>query len=349
MFFFGCFFCVYAQQFEVNGRVNFSVPGKPVVSTYFNAVIEGAKWNIKLTQDTKKLYDYEEISFDGEYSYNVSSIKSNIEERRQHGEKVGDNVATAWVSKEPFFRSIFVHEAGPVWLAYASGHFFSTFTNHVIEPIIAYNCEPIPSADSTLVKQKVEWSSFQDFPYLPRSALFLDNGSLLTEPLRKRQPPYDKGFTNVIFHVLETTNFYGMILPIKVAVDVFCPLKTGLGLLCSYEISDVKVNVESNNFSFKPSIPGLTYVTDGRFVSEAGLIAYPIKTNWLSETEVRSFPQFANGKAVASVIERNIPVPPTSPTVLWIIRCFLILTILVSPILIWYSLNKTNKTKKINP
>jgi len=328
----------HAQQFEVDGQISFST-GDIRSRTYFRAVVNDQKWYINLTEDSKTNYDYKEISFDGKYCYCFTSLKSYVEEHQKRGEKVGANIATGWIVKESFYRSIFAHEAGPIWLAYASRYFFNNLTNKLIEPVISLNCEripPSPSSPSTLAKQRIDWDLEQNFPYLPKTIVFYDDGVRIAAPFRKRQPPFDNGFTNIVFRVLESTNLSGMVLPTVVTLNVACPRQGELGLLYSYRISNVNILTKSIENSFVPVIPGQTHVTDGRFRSEAGLISYEIETNWLSEGEVRSFPQFGKGKIVTSIIKQNAPVKLENGKI-WLIRIFFIISVLSATILIWRS------------
>jgi hypothetical protein len=333
----------YSQQFEVDGQIYvFKSYGNSSI-TYFNAIVKDQNWYIKLTQDTKNVYDYQEISYDGKYCYDLSNMKWIIEERQKNGKAVGNNVATGWIVRDTFFRSVFAHEAGPIWLAYGSKYFFKNLTNNIIEPIIAYNSEPIVSATTKLTKQKIDLNLCQDFPGLPTKIIFHDMGIELTEPITKRDPPYDKGFTNVVFDVLATTNYSGMILPTDVKVDVFCPSETGLNLTYSYRISKVNIKLPPTDFSFKPTIPGLTHITDGRFAAEAGLISFNVKSNWPSETEVHSLPQFAHGKSVESLIERNAPIQVSNGKIRTV-RALFILACLSSIVMLWYFTAKSKQT-----
>lgn len=287
------------QPYEVQGIVSFEsdrAPHEPLVS--FTLTVNGRAWFVRTTTPDKRLSDYEEAYFDGTNVFHLSSMATAVKNMRANGEEAGANVANAAVDNTAFLHSAFAHYIAPACFAYASGAYLDGVTDQMVEPIWYWPLSTGVYSLENRVTVKAQVERHPTAPRLPTRVVFFDEGLKRhpswksAKPVR-RQPPYDRGFTNAIYSAGTFTNLGGVALPTSAVLEVFAPKDevfsqqqpgTNPSDLLShsrYRITLTNATLRVTQALTPPKFPGVTYVSDSRFVGEAGVGTYFSATNFL--------------------------------------------------------------------
>ena len=338
------------QQYEVQGLLSFESerqPPEPMV--FFTLTVNGNTWFVRTTKPEKRTSDYHEAWFDGTNLYHVCSIATAVQTMRSRGTNVGANTATAWVHRTRFLHDSFAHYIAPLCFAYASTSYLNALTNNMVEPIWewplstgSYSALNPITVKSIITRHPVE-------PYLPTQAVFFDDG-LVRHPAwpsvraTKRKPPYGDGFTNAVFSVGSFTNVGGYALPNTAVLEVFAPKDrifspTQLGTNASdliahshYRITLTNATVQRTLPSTQPALPGLTSISDSRFVGRAGYVSYFSASNFPAEQNITNSAEFKELEmAFASEGAR------TPARFAWPVRVVLLLVLLCFAVVFYYN------------
>jgi hypothetical protein len=302
---------LYAQQFEISGTVGFTQfkpdTGEKISYTTadFRISVRDGNWFVRIKVNAEGAYDYQEASYDSTNLYYVGSMEQILKNKRAEGIAVGQNIATGWIYKRPILHTTFAHEVGIIWLAYASAYYFQALTNDMAEPVISIGVSSGVYNEQHDYKQRVEWSTFEGKLNLPRKAVYFEDGVRRPlQPLLSRTKtelhypsPYDRGYTNAIFRVLQTTNLEGFTVPVVAELETFVPLSGGrkatdLAKINHYYLIGTNFAPRGAMAGMQPKLPGVTAVSDARFLEKAGVFSYLRETGWLSEREAMETPSF---------------------------------------------------------
>ena len=183
--------------------------------------------------------------------------------------------------------------------------------------------------------QQTHWSRRERRPGVPASAVYLDDGIAgLRGGAPVRWPsPLDVGFTNAVYHTLEFTNVGGLALTMRATLDTFSPQLGDPGprvvRRCRYEIAATNLTTQFLHAgSFKPELPGKTYMNDMRFSTPGNDLHvnyYVSDGQWLGDAEVKQLPEFAVavGRASRTGFASNRPGNRLSRPVVWAIFALL--------------------------
>lgn len=154
--------------------------------------------------------------------------------------------------------------------------------------------------------------------------------SWTTEPaLQHYPPPFNKGFTNGVYEVIETGKIKEQHVPTSYQYSQLAPRPTGSTSADTYlrGLFKVKATLLAPSphaiTNFEPHIPNTAQVNDRRFELDKKPVfsfTYTVTNRWLTDEETRQLPQYARQLEVqTALIEENklaIPVPETqqSPT-----------------------------------
>ncbi len=139
--------------------------------------------------------DYCEVAYDGKNSYYLNNMSSLVHRTRSNG-----NVATAIIRTSEVPQFFFADAAGPLWLAYASKCFFARIKPGDLVPPAA--CNGIWYGNALTPDMFVEFQSYfekrgdgavESVVYRHPGQNMIANTAL--------PPPYNNGFTNVVFRV----------------------------------------------------------------------------------------------------------------------------------------------------
>jgi hypothetical protein len=235
---------------------------------------------------------YEEAAFDGATLYHLSRLDLRNVKRLTDKPMSSFNVATAGIyNRQRVVNGMFGHPFAPLWLVFASGEYLKTCSNNLVEPVIMLGLFELDHYYERPFKVAARWSLQTSPPFLPVEALYLDDGEVKTDPQfppYKRKPPFDTGFTNVTYKVLEFTNCAGVEVPRVAEVDTYRPDwggKPELLHFMRYRISVERWTNGTRPTLFRPKLPGKTSISDTRALETFGTFSYHATNDWPSVEE----------------------------------------------------------------
>jgi hypothetical protein len=158
-----------------------------------------------------------------------------------------------------------------IWFAYASSQYLSSLPTNSMPPIWS-------PEDPTIRKQPFEipvfWERSPRPPHLPWSAQFVSDGYYRSyNPSTKKldviplASPYDRGFTNALYRVLETTNLNSIVLPTRFVFEIYSSpiFKTAVPFnRLVVKGNTTRVLMSGNSKTAPPQFKGVAQVTDYR-------------------------------------------------------------------------------------
>ena len=187
------------------------------------------------------------------------------------GFHAGLNVANAWIfNQQRVVHSLFAHEMGPIWLMFASGDYLRRVTNGLVEPPVTLGLFENLDYYPRPFEVPAQWTLQEAFPFLPLRVTCQDDGETKTEPPfqnAKREPPFDAGFTNIVFRVTGTRKSANAEVPCAAELDTYRPALRGkpeLRPYTRYRLTLTKWSKGIPPTSFRPKLPGLSTISDTR-------------------------------------------------------------------------------------
>ncbi len=259
---------IFAEQFEVKGELHSKVFLKDPVLMYevnqnFTVSVVDCFWQIK-TVETKRLRLGLAIPLAGDYSLastdgtNVFCLMSTESLKKLHPQSPHSGYAQViWGTTpggfDPFLTSL--------WYLFASSCHLSMVTNDFIPGLGSFVGESYFGKD---LRAKAHWTLSSTFPLLPKRIDFLDV-YMFQNPKGIRAST----FTNNILQVLQTTNAFGLTVPLLARVDCYSPIQMSGTNSSALQISTEyrTVSVSSGEFisTLPPYLPENTYISDQRF------------------------------------------------------------------------------------
>jgi hypothetical protein len=261
----------------------------------FQAVAEGGKWRIRTTpsENPAATYDYAEAGFDGQTLYYVRSMASWVEDQVRSGKQVGSNTASGIILNRPVPQFGMNHELGPIWLAYASGDYFSSLKDEWAFSPLSRGVGPKGSiATRNAYKQAVRVSGSESSLAIPSKVFFLETNIAGVSGI---------ALTNATFEVLTYTNLGQLRVPLKSLVKTFRFYSepgtetTAMIVTDEYELTTQSVKSTPARPSFVPSIDEVTYISDLRFENAEKappVFHYYRQGSWLSESAARKLSEY---------------------------------------------------------
>ena len=210
--------------FVVRGTVSHDQFGTYPTQQNFRFVARsaGCQWTISLLEEPKRLFDEVLAVGNSNGVFITMDITSAVREKRARGELKGINMAQSVTLTNTVPVMVLAPHVGPIWLTYLSACYLKNADPARMPPPIALNIaggSPLPMF--ARYYQKSIWST-DAATGLPNEFVSLDDEGyqkgIVTDQLVRLQrfsPPFDKGFTNVVFKVSEHENFSGYSLPKK--------------------------------------------------------------------------------------------------------------------------------------
>ena len=352
-------------EFEIKGTASmtgFTPEGKVdgVQVLNFSLQVSNSLYKVRLTGFPENFIDYRESAYDGQYLYLIDSLAGSIAAAKTAGKQLaGKNTATGWIYKDQHVvRDVIGSQMGPIWLMFASGEYFKSLTNNLVEPAVVLGLY-IPSLSVTRqIRPRALWHLQEDPPNFPVEVSYFDDGTIYLPPPRKpikRLPPYENGFTNAIFKVINFTNVGGLQIPNVGVLETFHPRDglTGTGeLYCAsrYEISVKSVKLGLPPTVFRPEFPGVTAISDVRFYDRAAAVTYLQSGDsaWLPEQVITNKEAFKRKAAITDLQhKKQLEEESQMPNQRRVIIVIMLALIVVAPIaLIITKLKNTDNRKK---
>ena len=284
----------------------FNSTGAETTDYPFTVAVSNGLWFMRITDiQSNTVSGYFEIGCDGQRTYYVDYQEAWAQAAvLRRGTGNAENVAVGIIGPQEVPHFPFAHQAGAIWLAYASGRYFDAAASSRVQPaatllvLFGRNVQP-----NSFALQQAFWSRRPERPGALASAAYLDDGiaGLRGGVPVKRPAPLDLGFTNAIFQALAYTNVGGLSLPTRATLSTFAPQLGGPGprVVPKFTYEIVATNLTTrllHTGDFQPRLPGKTFVNDMRFSTPDNSLHvnyYVSDGRWLKDGEVKQLPEFA--------------------------------------------------------
>ena len=342
-----------AQDYEVKGWLSRNVKSigddkSDVKERYeFVVTVIAGLWHIRVTSNNG-VYNYKETGTDGTNIYHLVNLKRKGERIKQESNNQVKNVASAVVLPGTIPQEVDDPAISVLWLAYVSGQFLQT---NLSGRVPAFYPTGFKNPYSLRATKPGTWLLSPYRPFVPEKVIGYDSGTIDTwtnpsygpwvvPPNKLTLPsPYDKGYTNFVYEVLQFTNRDGLLLPSNFRITRYTSLFAGestvsLRLLSRMEGQLASAALLLERRSTLPEIPGDTVCADYRFAFAAEPVlryfSYSFNGHWRTDDEVKAMPDFprsvhANNQIVRQVVAQP-PLPRPRPAAL--ARTRLIMTLI---------------------
>jgi hypothetical protein len=292
-----------ALEFKAEGSVTYSpiVDGRehanPPVN--FRMLVDGPRYSLRITQEPKRSYDYQDVAYDGSNLFYLISLATSIPALLKKAPVGVSNLNTtaAFIYDGPILHNALAHEAGPLWLALASGSYFSSLTNSRIEGVLCVDSSGVVSPDTIRI-QDAQWTCQRQFPHLPEKVVFFDSGGI---PGRwTNGVPYNNGFTSAVYIVRTFMQVDGVAFPQQAALLTYSPMKAGrrntdLIVSARYDIHFDEIHLVRDVPVVPPDMPSGATLIDARFYDKAGNVAFMRAAKWPRKEATLSTPEYRKG------------------------------------------------------
>jgi hypothetical protein len=357
-----------AQEYSLEGNLDIWVSAgspaeQPQTGTYdFYVQTRGERYKIRMKEPGGSTNYYE---------YTLSDAGMYVLHHKRPTETfVGDTVTVRKVTPgdfAPYYASISTREIPPpeawrpqfVWFAYLSARYFQNLSNSLALPIWS-------PEDPEMKRQPFEMFVYyrvsEAAPHLPTWVDFINDGFYRSYNSRLKMldvirlsPPYDRGFTNAFYRVLETTNCGHLVLPASFVFQVYSsPINIG-------STPAPRLVVRGKTFRVSDSAPeepdmlqfaGVASVADWRqhrsaiqdgTKVELPYVAYPVtNSRWLDATQLATLRARIESKVQTRLVMQRamVAVPWWKIT---LIRCLLALSVVPLLYFAWRTIKQTTK------
>ena len=312
----------------------FNSTGAETTDYPFTVAVSNGLWFMRITDiQSNTVAGYFEIGCDGQRTYYVDYQEAWAQAAAlRRGTGNAENVAVGIIGPQEVPHFPFAHQAGAIWLAYASGRYFDAAASSRVQPaatllvLFGRNVQP-----NSFALQQAFWSRRPERPGALASAAYLDDGiaGLRGGVPVKWPAPLDVGFTNAVFQALAYTNVGGLSLPTRATLSTFAPQLGGPGPRVvprfTYEIVATNLTTRLlHTGDFRPQLPGKTFVNDMRFSTPDNSLHVNYYANdgrWLKDDEVKQLPEFAvaAGQAGQKRAAASQPAARGTRQVVWVV------------------------------
>jgi hypothetical protein len=302
--------------FLVHGHVTFIQAGSNPRKDYyrFTARNGSGAWSISAAQEPRVMF--EDIlavgSSNGVFiTFDMSGAAADL---RAKGADV-PNTSQAIVSRDPVPNSSFAIPLGPVWLTYLSAAYLADADRRKVSPPTALNiaggCTLPPAVE---YYQKADWHVKEDSG-LPEWFISMDEEGFRKGPisgnlvrLDKYSPPFDRGFTNILFQVKRYSSFQGHNFPAEAELEVYWIKNGKRERLHQFIITATDFEAPGSAPLPEATTRGVAIVSDWTLKTKRGpiLLEYMATNRFLNANELTNLGSFQ--AAVRESLER---IPPT--------------------------------------
>jgi len=267
----------WGQAYEVVGTITYRtfLAGQEQFGSRkeFKVSVKGCDWLIRAKDSDTG--DSVEIGFENGVAYRLNSFakaNTNVLSALIEWEEVpnGDGSLTAYL-----------------WLAFASACHFAQITNKLLTPVWILDD---PNLRHENFKMSAEWATADQPPHLPTRVTYFNDGIFrVYHPVKKErvsfraQKPFDQGYVNATYEVLQRTNCGGLAVPTEFVFTRYAiPIsartnrqdsnlnvatnRSNLMVRSVVRVAGATVSPGSPATSFRPSFAATLTYMDQRFV-----------------------------------------------------------------------------------
>ena len=299
--------------FVVEGTVHHEQFGSAPKSTEytFTARCEGGSWSFSSRERPEGLAD-EVLAVGNDRGVFLTADLAREQRKALEKGQTVMNRSECVVMTNTVPNWLLAPELGPIWLTYLSASCFDTADPHRILAPVALNVAGASSlplfATYYLGCQRVLDASTG----LPRELVCSDDGFLRgmvhgqLVTVQRFPPPFDKGFTNIVFRVLEFETFLGNQLPKRSTLEVFWVWQSRLERIHQFTIQADRFTEVPTSPIPQPTTRGIASVVDGRISTTNGpvLVSYLTTNRYLEPSELTRLPAFAEAVRRSLTMQR---------------------------------------------
>jgi hypothetical protein len=297
-------------DYSVEGKLDVWVSGgspaeKPQTGTFdFCAEVRGDSYRIRMTEPENPTNYFEYTFTEGSmYIFHHKLPTEVFDGTSSRKARPGDGA--------PFYGAVregAIPPAEPcrpqfVWFAFISGPYFERMSNNLALPI--WSPED-PSLHRQPFEMLAQYRLFDEPPRLPAAVDFINDGFYRSYSMREKalqvvrlSQPYDRGYTNAVYRVLQTTNCGSLVLPAEFLFQVYSsPISPGSKPFERLIVrgSALRVSKAALGRLAPPEFTGVASVVDWRqhgleiehgTRKEIPYMAYPVtNASWLGPTQL---------------------------------------------------------------
>jgi hypothetical protein len=260
------------------------------------------------------------------------------------------NTSQALVMSNTVPTSLLAPEVGPIWLVYLSRNYMEQPPRRIPPPV------PFNVAGGASLPNFEPYSLEAHWEYDPttrfiRRLVTLDDGkerALLGGKLVEvgtYPPPFNKGFTNLVFEVLSHEKYEGQMFPKKSQLDVFWVSGGKREMVHRYIIEATRFRTPPSTSIPEPELNGIGAISDGRLSHSKNPVVVPyLATNrFLTPEEIMNLPAFKQALMQATTFQPTVLPAAQGPTERRLfVLCILFLATLVF-VFLAFKLSKQGK------
>jgi len=266
----------------VDGKFTYEA-GSKKTGGQFKVIVSDCSWIIRTKRDDETAVDYFEAGGKwGESSIYFLSSFTNSYSKLLESKATGSDETDGVVGVGRIYAGEVPHineseSLSILWLAYASRCYLDKNENKLLEPVNWFGGQQFFDKGLFLPATVLR---FENLKGLPEKVVYYNdgffrgiNGGTGEAVIRKLDPPFDGGYTNAIYSVIEKVNSGAVVVPKTFTFTTFRPAPGGAG---SNNVTSVKryafyadnlydTNVEI--VAYYPILHGKTSISDRRGVS----------------------------------------------------------------------------------
>ncbi len=293
----------YAQQFEAEGHITYSMENKKFGRSYQNIkrfIVErnNDQWKIRTVNDDQgsaldSFFAFEESGYDGTNvfyleQHDKQKLKATVDPKVLQSDRFALGVGRVVTANAPRMEPTLIY---PIWLAYASLPYFSSLTNgKAVSPLF------VQDGLMPEIQFPAKWNLENSF-FISDINWFCEGGYAVTgsygkPEFKKFPPPYDNGFLQARFQVTTWTNFDGMSLPKDFTMVQYDPAGVADGVTnfnVAYIITGTLETIQKlDAFSPAPELTTRTIIHDFRYKFGDQTISYQTTNSWYTDQEIKT-------------------------------------------------------------
>lgn len=275
-----------ATGFEAKGQLLFQIGTNQPLRSKICVQVDSCSWAIRVSDDPYFPFLEESvISSDGTNLFQIDVFKPKLSATNHGGVKNQPVQTVNWIAnvRTGNVPDYDYHHNSHLWFAFGSQCYLRQTTTDRLPCILM---RPRNSADCTV---KATWTPHPKADGILAAAVF-DEGKIemLNGEVMDRPPPFDRGFTNLVYHVQAFTNIGASFVPLRFSFEMFRPRENALSsadIITEWRLEGIVESVRDGPGNVAPpQILARTRVEDFRSAdfSNVKSVVYYTTNAWLT-------------------------------------------------------------------